>query len=109
IEEAKPVVSNEEVSPFELVSMVEKRKPEKTPEQPFTLNDTPSQPTIREGTPAAIPQNPAAAEQFCQQAAEDFYQGNYWSTVQNCKRALELKQDFRIYHLMGKALAKHQG
>jgi tetratricopeptide (TPR) repeat protein len=29
--------------------------------------------------------------------------------VQHCKKALEFKQDFRIHHLMGKALAKHQG
>jgi len=51
----------------------------------------------------------AAADEFCEQAADEFYQGNYWAAVQNCKKALELRQDYKTYHLMGKALSKHSG
>ncbi|MGH9857154.1 MAG: DUF4388 domain-containing protein, partial [Acidobacteriota bacterium] len=55
-------------------------------------------------------QQPAyLVDQYCRQAAEDYGNGLYWSAVQHCKKALECKEDFRIYHLMGKALAKHQG
>jgi hypothetical protein len=98
-----------------------KTQPERTPVESFSLKtsiesyslkDTPSNPipaVESNPIPAPTPQSAAAAEEFSRQAAEDFYQGNFWATVQNCKRALEHKQDFRIYHLMGKALAKHQG
>ncbi|MCI0601636.1 protein kinase [bacterium] len=51
----------------------------------------------------------ALADQMCRQAAEEYGKGNFWAAVQHCKKALEYKQDFRIHHLMGKALAKHQG
>ena len=51
----------------------------------------------------------ALADQMCRQAAEEYGKGNFWAAVQHCKKALEYKQDFRIFHLMGKALAKHQG
>jgi PAS domain S-box-containing protein len=51
----------------------------------------------------------ALADQMCRQAAEEYGKGNFWAAVQHCKKALEFKQDFRIHHLMGKALAKHQG
>jgi hypothetical protein len=49
------------------------------------------------------------ASEYGRKAAEDYGNGNYWSAVQLCKKALEYKEDYRIFHLMGKALSKHQG
>ncbi len=63
-------------------------------------------PTALTNTPANLPN---LAEEFSRKAADEYYQGNFWAAVQNCKKALEFKQDYRFYHLMGKALSKHPG
>jgi PAS domain S-box-containing protein len=77
------------------------------PQQPQAMEPAKEQkkmdPDPRVKSPVAL------ADQMCRQAAEEYGKGNFWAAVQHCKKALEFKQDFRIHHLMGKALAKHQG
>jgi len=55
------------------------------------------------------PNAPNFTDEYARKAADEYYQGNFWAAVQNCKKALEFKKDHRIYHLMGKALSKHMG
>ena len=63
-------------------------------------------PMVLMNTPANLPN---FAEEFSRKAADEYYQGNFWAAVQNCKKALEFKQDPKFYQLMGKALSKHPG
>jgi PAS domain S-box-containing protein len=45
---------------------------------------------------------------YYQCAINSFESKNYWAAVEYCRKALELKQEGRIYRLMGNALATHQ-
>jgi PAS domain S-box-containing protein len=44
---------------------------------------------------------------YYQCAINSFDSKNYWAAVEYCRKALDLKQEARIYRLMGNALATH--
>ncbi len=50
-----------------------------------------------------------ALRQLAHEAVEDYKKGDYYATVRKCKTYLEHRKEYRIYHLMGKALATHEG
>jgi serine/threonine protein kinase/PAS domain-containing protein len=110
------------------------RSPRKIAPQPPRLEPSertpveespPEQKPIREERPV-IPPQPAAtgvatpvtrmapptgkelAMYYYQCAVNSFASKNYWAAVEYCRKALELKQEGRIYRLMGNALATHR-
>ena len=56
----------------------------------------------------ADPSGKDLAMYYYQCAINSFESKNYWAAVEYCRKALELKQEGRIYRLMGNALATHR-
>lgn len=76
---------------------------------------TPPTVPIKEALPGTeLASKPKAPEQkdlglfYYQCAIDSFSSKNYWASVEYCRKALEHRQEARIYRLMGNALATHQ-
>ena len=77
---------------------------------PFHLEE----PTTNE-EPAIVPQRPVAPQPagkdlalyYYRCAISSFESKNYWAAVEYCRKALELREEARIYRLMGAALSTH--
>ncbi len=110
-EDRSPVRSPRKVSQPERVEIPEKILVEATISEPKE---------VKEEEPAPNPEAPAfptraqgpvgneLALYYYQCAINSFDSKNYWAAVEYCRKALELKQESRIYRLMGNALATHQ-
>lgn len=112
--EPRPQPRGARVVPAQRVEVLEKLEvPEKiVPEPP--LPDREEHIPIEE--PILVPQRPAAPAPpavkdlgmyYYRCAISSFESKNYWAAVEYCRKALEVKQEARIYRLMGRALATH--
>jgi tetratricopeptide (TPR) repeat protein len=79
-------------------------KPAKEEEPPPVQEPSRLDPPSRVG----IPTVKDLALYYYQCAINSFDSKNYWAAVEYCRKALELKQEGRIYRLMGNALATHR-
>lgn len=79
-------------------------KPAREEEPPPVQEPSRLDPPSRVG----IPTVKDLALYYYQCAIHSFDSKNYWAAVEYCKKALELKQEGRIYRLMGNALATHR-
>src|SRR3990172_3138232 len=64
-----------------------------TPLQAQVADPDPEVVPPRSKPPAPVLSPNQIASQYCNDAAQDYLHGKYWSAVQNCKKALEYRQD----------------